>query len=191
MKKAIYIIGPSSTGKTTLCDALAKRLGLESAAYVKEVARRVMREKGYSRDTVGNLQMQLDIMEAHSNEEEKALEAANLVLCDRSAIDPIAYAILTSSNAEEARQRKEALVGRLAFKAALERYRDHHSVFILLSPVQAWLIDDGVRSLENQEACMDVFRKVLKDLEIPYRVFGPDCQFLFERLMLTLGYVSM
>ena len=150
-----------------------------------------MREKGYSRDTIGNLQMQLDIMEAHLDEEEKALEASDLVLCDRSAIDPIAYAILTSSDAEEAREREEALIGRLAFKTALERYRDRHSVFILLAPVRAWLIDDGVRSLENQEACMTVYRKILKDLDIPYRVLGSDCQFLFERVTSTLGYISM
>jgi nicotinamide riboside kinase len=98
---------------------------------------------------------------------------------------------LTSSNVEEGRECKEALTGRFALEAALERYRNPHSIFILLAPVQEWLIDDGVRSLDDQEACMTLFRKILKDLGIPYRVFGSDCQFLFERVLLTLGYVGM
>lgn len=149
-----------------------------------------MREKGYSRDTIGNLQMQLDILEAHLDEEEEALKQSDTVLCDRSAIDPIAYAILTASNAAEAREREEALISRLVVKDALTRYRDPYSVFILLTPVREWVIDDGVRSLENQEACGDVFRKLLKDLDIPYRVLGSDCKFLPERMAITLGYIN-
>ncbi|KAF5334750.1 hypothetical protein D9611_012907 [Ephemerocybe angulata] len=187
MKKAIYIIGPSSTGKTTLCEVLAKRLGLESAAYVREVARRIMRERGYSRNTIADLQMQLDIMEGHIEDEERAIEAANLVLCDRSAIDPIVYAILTAPSADVAKQRQSTLFSHPAFERALHRYRESASIFILLAPVKSWVVDDGVRSIENQEKCSEIFIQVLRDLGIPYRVLGSDCQSVYERMVLTLG----
>ena len=112
-------------------------------------------------------------------------------MCDRSAIDPIVYAILTSSNSDEANERKEALTGHTAFQRALETYQGPHSVFILLAPVEAWLVDDGVRSLEDHEACMNVFIEVLKDLGISYHVFDLNCQFLLERVLLTMGYIGM
>ncbi|KAF6753653.1 AAA domain-containing protein [Ephemerocybe angulata] len=174
--------GSPSTGKTTLCEVLAKRLGLESAAYVREVARRIMREKGYSRDTIADLKMQLEIMEGHIEDEERAIGAANLVLCDRSAIDPIVYAIL-----DVAKQRQSTLLSHPAFERALGRYCESASIFILLAPVKSWVVDDGVRSIENQEECSEVFIQVLRDLGIPYRVLGSDCQSVYERMVLTLG----
>lgn len=180
-----------STGKTTLCDALAKRLGLESAAYVREVARRVMLEKGYSRDTIANLQMQTDIMEAHIRDEEKALEASDLAVCDRSAIDPIAYAILTSTSPDEKRTRQAMLVENDAFQAALTRYRESESTIVLLAPVDDWVVDDGVRSTENQRECMVVFQGLLEDLNVPYRIVGADCKFLLERVVAVMGFARL
>ncbi|KAJ3528073.1 hypothetical protein NMY22_g9550 [Coprinellus aureogranulatus] len=174
MKKVIYIIGPSSTGKTTLCGALAKRLGLESAAYVREVARRIMLEKGYSRDTVANLQMQIDIMEAHIRDEEMALAVSDVVVCDRSAMDPIVYAILTSSSPSEKEARQAKLIGSKSFQTALARYKESGIVIVLLAPVGDWLVDDGIRLTENQEECMAVFQQLLEDLDLPYRVLGAD-----------------
>jgi nicotinamide riboside kinase len=177
-----------STGKTTLCDALAGRLGLESAAYVREVARRIMRQKGYSRDTISNLQMQSDIMEAHLEEEERALGSSNIVVCDRSAVDPIVYAILTSTSAHEALARKEKLVGKETFQVALARYRDAESIIVLLAPVKDWVVDDGIRSMEQQEECMGVFQRLLEDLGIPYHILGADRRSLFDRVISVMGF---
>ncbi|TFY59054.1 hypothetical protein EVG20_g7929 [Dentipellis fragilis] len=53
--RAIYIVGPSSTGKTTLCTALATHLGLPSALHITEVARTVMRSTSFTRADVGTL----------------------------------------------------------------------------------------------------------------------------------------
>lgn len=89
---AIYIVGPSSAGKTTLCNALAASLNLPQKVCISEVARTVMRERGFTRNDVGKLEMQKAIMEAQLKEDRlarrHAIEAQGvcrgIVLSDRS-----------------------------------------------------------------------------------------------------------
>lgn len=53
----IFITGPSSTGKTFLCNALKARLrdmGILTY-HISEVARTVMREQGFTRKDVGTI----------------------------------------------------------------------------------------------------------------------------------------
>ena len=69
-----------------------------------------------------------------------------MVLSDRSAIDPVAYAVLTAANEEDARKRMRVLVETPEFQTALRRYREE--TFILFKPVPEWVVDDGVRSME-------------------------------------------
>ena len=69
---AIYVVGPSSTGKTTLCDALAATLGLPREVCISEIARTVMREQGFTRNDVGKLEMQKAIMDAQLKEDKSA-----------------------------------------------------------------------------------------------------------------------
>ena len=135
--------------------------------------------------------MQLDIMEGHLAEENEAIKQTNLVLCDRSAIDPIVYALLTASSAEEAEARRSTLVDNPVFQAVLPIYRSSASIFVLLAPVKEWLVDDGVRLMENQDKSMEMFHKVLKDLKIPYRELGPSCRSLLERMVLTMGFAKL
>src|ERR1700722_9317070 len=148
----VYIIGPSSTGKTTLCRALAATLGLEESTVISEVARDVMRGGGYTREDVGMLEMQAAIMGAQLLRERQARAAASqsrrILLSDRSAIDPIAYAVLSSASKEEAEGRVQYLSNSSQFQSALLAYRQ--SVVVLLAPVPEWLMDDGVRNIENQ-----------------------------------------
>ncbi|THH18766.1 hypothetical protein EW146_g2264 [Bondarzewia mesenterica] len=73
---AIYIVGPSSTGKTTLCNALAARLGLSSTVCITEVARTVMRQQGFTRDDVARPEMQKAIMDAQLEHDKGARGAA-------------------------------------------------------------------------------------------------------------------
>jgi nicotinamide riboside kinase len=144
---AIYVVGPSSTGKTTLCHALAEKLGLKAPAYITEVARTVMREIGCTRKDIGKLAMQTAIMKAQLQREDEG-RSQQVLLSDRSAIDPIVYAILTSTTEDEAKQRRESLTNLPQFQLALSRYR--RSTFLLLTPVPEWVLDDGIRSLDNQ-----------------------------------------
>lgn len=93
---AIYLVGPSSAGKTTLCNALARTLGLSNEVHISEVARTVMRERGFTRDDVGKLEMQKAIMEAQLKEDRSARHyatktrgvRAGIVLSDRSVTVP-------------------------------------------------------------------------------------------------------
>jgi len=158
----IYVVGPSSTGKTTLCRALAERLGLEGPEFITEVAREVMQQERYSRDDIGKLEMQAAIMRAQLLREQTGRTAAattgRVLLSDRSAIDPIVYAILTSASEEEAEERVQSLTESHQFQLALAAYRK--SLFVLLGPVPEWLEDDGVRSTENQVSLVDSFDRI-------------------------------
>lgn len=185
---SIYIVGPSSTGKTTLCRALANRLGLNGDAIVGEVAREVMRRTGFTRNDIGRLDMQRAIMEAHLLEEQKGL-GYRIQLCDRSAIDPVVYAILTAADEHAAKEKYESLTASEGFQRALVRYRN--DIFVLLGPVQEWLVDDGVRSVENQLECFGLFKKTLNELEIPFYEIGNEMMGLEDRLNRVLGIAQL
>jgi len=176
-----------STGKTTLCDALAKELNLTEAEVVKEVARRVMATQGWTRNDVGSIEMQQAIIEAHLKEEER--KSCPILICDRSAIDAIAYAIMTSPTEAEAQRRQDLLVGLQGFESALQKYRD--SIFVLLAPVPEWLEDDGIRSIENQSECFDIFHSLLEKLGIHFRVIGPEIKSLDERVIAMKGLLRL
>ncbi|KAH7881902.1 AAA domain-containing protein [Phlebopus sp. FC_14] len=181
----LYVIGPSSTGKTTLCNAVMKSLNLPAWCYITEVARQVMRVQGYTRDDIGKIEMQRAIMLAQVAAEESAcaqvsIRGGGLILSDRSGIDAIVYAILTANNEREAREKKALLLEDPMFRAALDRYRVAR--FLLLGPVPQWLVDDGVRSLEQHERCISVFREVLDELGIVYHDMGGEMMDLGERV---------
>ncbi|KAF7439750.1 hypothetical protein PC9H_000086 [Pleurotus ostreatus] len=185
---SIYIVGPSSTGKTTLCRALAEKLGLNSDAIVGEVAREVMRRTGFTRNDVGRLEMQRAIMEAHLLEEEKK-SGARIQLCDRSAIDPIVYALLTAIDEHDAKEKYERLTDSEAFQRALMRYRN--AIFVLLAPVQEWLVDDGVRNTENQLEYFGLFKKTLAELDISFHEIGKEMMGLGDRVDRVLGIAQL
>ncbi|KAJ7639976.1 AAA domain-containing protein [Mycena polygramma] len=180
----IYVVGPSSTGKTTLCTALAKRLGLNGSQVVTEVARRVIKALGLGRENIGLLEMQKAIMLAHLEQEQQSREGS-AQLCDRSAVDPIVYAIFTAANAADAQSRKEALVDLPEFQRALPRYRE--SFFILLDPVKDWIIDDGFRHVGDETRILAIFQDTLAELGIRYREIGPSMRFLPERTSFVMN----
>ena len=204
-KVSIYVVGPSvsdattthcgylrrnhqSAGKTTLCNAIAQKLGIPKTAYVTEVARQVMKDKGYSRDTISSVQMQQDIMDAYFHREQELDELEEpICLFDRSAMDAIVYALLTSKTQEEADARKAFLTSSNNFQKVLEKYRSPDTIVILLAPVAEWLVDDGIRSLESQADCSTIFKELLKSLGVNYHEFGCHMKFLHERVIMTLG----
>jgi len=155
---------------------------------VAEVARHVMATQGYTRKDVGSLEMQQAILEAHLKEEQKGWHCP-IQLSDRSAIDPIVYAVLTSSDENEAQRRREILMNSPDFKNALPIYR--RSTFILLAPVADWLEDDGIRLLEHQERCFEVFKQTLVELGIPFLEIGAQMRFLEERVTMAMGLLNL
>ncbi len=74
--RSIYIVGASSTGKTTLCRALEKELGMP---LITEVARTVMKEKQFTRSDVATTAMQEAIFHAQVAAQKEALENHHLL----------------------------------------------------------------------------------------------------------------
>lgn len=132
-----------------------------------------------------DIEMQQTIMAAQLEQERNARSVAcgsavKVVLSDRSAVDPITYAVLTASNENDGRERMGLLVGTAEFQAALGRYRNE--TFILFKPVPGWQVDDGVRSMDGQDQSLEMFRAVLKELEIPYVELGGEMKDLEARV---------
>lgn len=184
--RALYVVGPSSTGKTTLCEKVADYLALSPPMYIKEVARDVMRKTGYSRHTVGQLAMQHAIMLAQIKAEQEARQAAlgslGIILSDRSAVDPIVYSSL--HDATEGKKNTYSLISSAEFQKILPFYRQ--SSFLLLKPIPEWLIDDGVRLLDDQEESWMAFQEVLTQLRIPFWQLDEKCRSLEERVKSVL-----
>ncbi|KXN84460.1 hypothetical protein AN958_12435 [Leucoagaricus sp. SymC.cos] len=151
---------------------------------VSEIARTVMKTRGFTRVDVGSLEMQEAIFNAILEEHEENADRQYMIH-DRSAIDPIVYAILTARDQIEAACRKRQLINSHKFQLALRTYRQ--SLFILLKPVREWIVDDGVRLIEDLDRCFEIFRSVLKECGIPFREIGADIGFLEERVGWLMG----
>ncbi|KAI0712795.1 AAA domain-containing protein [Cerioporus squamosus] len=193
---AIFVLGPSSSGKTTLCNALARKLDVPVAQYIKEVARTVMKTHNFTRNDTGTYEMQHAIMCAQLKAEAEALKLLSSkqnrgcshlsILSDRSAVDPIVYAgTSTVDGAEEGRRK---LLDDDSFKAVLPFYRQ--SLFVVLEPVAEWLVDDGVRSLEDPWRYNGVLYKTLADLAIPYITLGATVKDVAERVDYVVRYLT-
>lgn len=137
--------------------------------------------------------MQRAIMKAQLLKEEECRIAATreqgILLSDRSAVDPVVYAILTASDENNAEYRRSELVDSAEFQAVLPLYQQ--VLFVLLNPVPGWLVDDGVRSLNDQVHCLEVFRKVLVDLKIDYFEIGTETKDLEKRVALVLDRLGI
>ncbi|KAF9261345.1 hypothetical protein L218DRAFT_931140 [Marasmius fiardii PR-910] len=195
-ERRIYLVGPSSTGKTTLCKAIASHLSLPASIHLSEVARDVIRAGGWTRKDIGLLEMQQRILDAHAEKERQIIEKTAedgekrgggiQLLSDRSAIDPIVYAILTSNSAE-AETDSDALLHSPSFQAVLPMYLSPLSEFYLLEPVEEWLKDDGFRHVGDQVESFEIFERLFRDLGIPYQVIPKEMADLDERIRFVLN----
>ncbi|KAL4246290.1 P-loop containing nucleoside triphosphate hydrolase [Abortiporus biennis] len=193
--QTVFVLGPSSSGKTTLCDALFKDLQLGKSIYIKEVARTVMKTHGFSRSNTGTYEMQAAIMLAQIEAEIKVLEHVDeaghspgkiLLLSDRSAVDPIVYASMPETvDASEIRQR---LINDVRFQEVLPLYRK--SLFIVLQPVKEWVVDDGVRSLEDPWRYNQILARTLDELGVPFVELGEGIRDLRERLEIVKRHLG-
>lgn len=126
--EAIIVLGPSSSGKTTLCDALAEELCVPNTRYIKEIARTVMKTQGFSRKDTSSFDMQAAIMSAQAKAEADILAIGDSVqgelalLSDRSAIDPVVYA--STGEVETAQTTRRRLLENPTLQGSLPLYRN-------------------------------------------------------------------
>ncbi|KAI5119488.1 hypothetical protein M0805_009512 [Coniferiporia weirii] len=189
---AVYVIGPSSSGKSTLCDALAKRYNVVAPAYIKEVARAVMKEKGFTREDVERMDMQYAILKAQAHADVQAHNSVSrgespIVLSDRSVVDPIVYALLSSP--AEGHERARTLINVTETQLSLTHLR--RSTVILLAPVPEWVEDDGIRSVDEHYASIDAFRAVLQQLHIPFHEIDGTCRSLESRVQRVSDWAGL
>ncbi|CAE6400905.1 unnamed protein product [Rhizoctonia solani] len=189
----LYIVGPSSTGKTTLCRALASRLQLSPSQHISEVARTVMRSSSFTRDHVDKLEMQKAIMHAQITTENNARNQAvakdssdaSFLLCDRSAIDPLVYAALSATEGSGAK----VLVESDEMQTILPIYR--RAIFVLLHPVKEWFEDDGIRSLADPSGYPLTYKHYLSRFEIKYYEIDSSLKDLDERVNAVLSWAGI
>jgi len=197
LKRCIYIIGPQSTGKTTLVDALAHTLGSE-IPVVKEVARRVMQVKGYTREDVDStnhdrrFSLQRDIFTAQIERENSFILSEKNIsfLSDRSAIDPLVYLTHYASINDVCR-----ITSTSDWRNTRSRYADtSKSLIILLLPVDEFLVDDNVRYVskcyDDWHGLAGAFQGFMRAEKIPFIEIGNDCVKIEERVAVVLDHME-
>jgi nicotinamide riboside kinase len=196
--RSVCVVGPQSTGKTTLIDALADRFQ-GNIPVIKEVARHVMQEKGYTREDVDSpnrerrFALQRDIFTAQIEMENSFLVSGRTssFLSDRSAIDPIVYLTHYAGPDESLR-----ITSTVEWQKARRRYADTQNfLIVLLSPVPEFLVDDNTRymskSLEDWHSLTNSFREFLDAQRIPFIEIGENCIDLKERVTLVLNQPTL
>ena len=184
----IYIVGAQCTGKTTLVNALEVSLDShpvsDRAAIIREVARTVLKEHGFSAHDLRTSQektmaFQALILQAQDRAETAALEGASYFISDRSGIDPIVYAmeLVGHESAGSLLQSREWLV---------LRERMQRSIVVVCEPGADWLTDDGVRLMPLDQTewreIHEAFCNALNDNKIPYSVLGHEVTDLVDRV---------
>ncbi|KAG5661345.1 hypothetical protein KAF25_005467 [Fusarium avenaceum] len=160
----IYVIGPQSTGKTTLVNKLRDDLrhwladaAIEPPQIVTEVARTVLTKHKYTANDITSstdrcLELQKLILEAQAAAEKEALLHSSWFISDRSGFDPLVYAREYVS--------PEAVVEMRRLPAWIEvKTRMENSLIVVCEAGTPWLMYDGVRLMpDNEDAWMKLSR---------------------------------
>ncbi|EWG44756.1 hypothetical protein FVEG_05747 [Fusarium verticillioides 7600] len=168
----IYIIGPQSTGKTTLVNELQADLehglvdsSIDKPQIVSEVARSVLAKHKYSAEDIRTskvrcLELQQLILQAQAEAEKEALKTSSWFISDRAGFDPLVYAKrYASPGAEKELQQLETWK---QVKARMET-----SLIVVCEAGTPWLMDDGVRLMPGSETeWMQVFDDFCQILNI-------------------------
>ncbi|OBS20007.1 hypothetical protein FPOA_11729 [Fusarium poae] len=183
----IYIIGPQSTGKTTLVQKLQDDLQHwpmpKQPHIISEVARTVLKKHNYSAHDIQTsptrcLELQQLILEAQAVAEKQAAQTSSWFISDRSGIDPLVYAKRYASL--QGMQNLQQLPSWAEIK---ERMED--SLIVVCEAGTPWLTDDGVRLMpgSNDEwmAVFHDFCALLDQLGLEYSVVPRTMLDLSER----------
>lgn len=191
MNPPIYIIGAQCTGKTTLINALRDYFSSSCPTLrllvIPELARGVLQRHNITGDDVqrGHLtamQLQRVILERQF-EAEKSLQTHDLMLSDRSGLDPIAYSYQYGGASYA-----QALTGTEEWQSL--RCSMQQSLVILCEPLTAWLTDDGERLMpKTHQEWLDLhhrFLRLLQETSIDFHLLPSSLIALGERVDFVL-----
>jgi nicotinamide riboside kinase len=179
----IYIIGAQCTGKTTLVDALQRYFqapdncswnghNISPPQIIKEVARNVLREHHFIASDITSsktraLSLQKLILDAQLTAERKV--KSGWFISDRSGLDPLVYA--SRYVGEDAAKELMESAEWSELKVGMKR-----SLVIVCEPGVAWLSDDGVRLMPENEGDWIIFHKTfctfLEEMSIKHKVLS-------------------
>ncbi|KAF5579292.1 P-loop containing protein [Fusarium pseudocircinatum] len=175
----IYIIGPQSTGKTTLVNKLQSDLehrhvdtSIDKPQIVSEVARTVLAKHKYSAQDILTsklrcFQLQQLILEAQASSEKEALKTSSWFISDRSGFDPLVYAKRYA--APDAVEQLQRLPAWKEVRVKMER-----SLIVVCEAGTPWLMDDGVRLMPGSDKewmqVFDDFCEMLDGVGLEYCV---------------------
>ncbi len=151
--KRIAIVGSFSTGKTTLAEEAAPKLGLP---LLPEVAREVV-ELGFKLDKDATVETETLIFLRQWHNENTHAEFVG----DRSLVDVMAYASWVLENQE---RRKEFALWDTCLDIAKHNLRSQYTdVFYL--PIEFGIVPDGLRPLD-EDFQQDIDRRMVHLLEV-------------------------
>lgn len=186
----IYIIGPQSTGKTTLIHKIQGDLQLwlratsiESPSIISEVARTVLKKHSYSAHDIQTsktrcLELQQLILEAQAVAEKEALQTSSWFISDRSGFDPLVYAkrYVSLQGVQELQQLP-------AWNEVKDRMEN--ALIVVCEAGTPWLMDDGVRLMPGSHdewmAVFDDFCELLDQVGFEYCIIPRTMLDLSER----------
>lgn len=183
MPRIFAISGGHTLGKTTLCHELSWELNRRGigAGYIQEAVRRS--QFMFKGDR--SMKMHVETLFLHIVEEVTASDVFNLLICDRSAIDYLAYA-----NVRFGRQAGDVLYDTLA--ATVSNYsRSYEKVFVLKSEPVAHEVGN-FRDGENSDALAisDECIRICEELDVPFQPVnlppGPERSSTVLKEMLSL-----
>ena len=158
----IALISTHGTGKTTLCYEVAaelKKRGLKVKVF-SEIAAAAF-EQGIPINETTTLPAQMYIMMQHITEELRAaIRNYQVVVCDRSVFDNLAY--------------MERRCGENRFiRDFLQGYAEQFPYDVIYKlPMVGELVDDGIRNAQSVEFQTDIYNRLnvlLDDLKIEHR----------------------
>jgi len=179
-KGRIFICGPHSAGKTTLCRALAQNKNLpylfgDHPHEIKEIARSVMKEWGYGVKEIreNRLTFQSELIKRQMKLECESLEH-NFVISDRSLLDYLAYLSFFLPRAGRLHL-DTSILPSPAVQFALERYRSEGSHMFLIKPSKEFIVDDGVRMVDDIDLLTSFFEHMISlaaELKLPITIIS-------------------
>jgi len=186
----IYIIGPQSTGKTTLVNELrieshqwSYNFPVKEPEIISEVARSVLSKHKFNANDITSSQercltLQRLILEAQAAAEKKVMERSEWFISDRSGIDPLVYARRYASAKGAAELQQLDVWNQVRARLA-------NSLIVVCESGTPWLADDGVRLMpQGEEDWLQLFQEfcaLLDELGLRYTVVPRTMLPLSER----------